>query len=88
MHAVAYILRLVKIKSCISRFTVYCIYGKRSYKCISALELIMHFEGNLLERTIYHVILQSVIFTNANGQGASKCIYINVHFDKSGPHHV
>ena len=33
---------------------------------VSALELIMHFEGNLPEPSIYHVILQSVICTNAN----------------------
>ena len=32
MQAVAYITRLVKIRSCISRFTV-LIYEKRSYKC-------------------------------------------------------
>ena len=39
--------------------------GNLGTNVVSALELIIHFDGNLLEPTNYHVILQSVVCTNA-----------------------
>ena len=65
MQAAAHVPRFVKNESCITRFTV-LIAGNVATNVVSALELIMNFEENLLEPTIYHVILQSVIYTNAN----------------------
>ena len=64
MQAAAHIPRLVKNKSCISRFTV-LIAGNVATNVVSGLEL-TNFEENLLEPAIYHVILQSVIYANAN----------------------
>ena len=55
MQAAAHIPRFVKNKSCITRFTV-LIAGNVATNVVSALELIINFEENLLESTIYQVI--------------------------------